>query len=218
MQPTTSASVLPSTLPLSSLGPSFPIYVSSFSPSIFRSLPPSSNPFQLFPSSDISHRYVLCPELLFILISRAFCFSVVSGLRRKYKIIMIIMSHFTRNNTVGAGIRHGSRAIRRANNVGRRGSVISRCSADPRSFLHPHTLLFLLSSLSLLFHPSPFNGTPFFHPCVCLRPPIFYVLYFSMCIEFSLLVFLIQIVNKKNHYRLDAAKYRAKFSSGPSTG
>lgn len=113
--------------------------------------------------------YVLCPELLFILISWAFCFSVVSELRRKYKIIMIIMSHFARNNTVGAGIRRGSRAIRRANNVGRRSSAISRCSADPRSFLRP--LLFLLPSrISLSRCPSPFNGISFFRSCIRLRP------------------------------------------------
>lgn len=50
-----------------------------------------------------------CSGLLFILISPSFCFFVVSSERRKYEIVMIIMSHFARNNTVGAEIRHGSR-------------------------------------------------------------------------------------------------------------
>lgn len=73
--------------------------------------------------------------------------------RRKYKIIMIIMSHFARNNTVGAGIRRGSRAIRRVNNVGRRGSATSWCIMDPRSFLHRLFILspFYLSLLSVFY-------------------------------------------------------------------
>lgn len=156
-QPTTLAFYLPLPPPLLhrppflSLGPSFPIYVSSSSPSVLLPadclLSPPVRSFHLRVPLVGTRRYVLCPELLFILISWAFCFSVVSELRRKYKIIMIIMSHFARNNTVGAGIRRGSRAIRRANNVGRRGSVISRCSADPRSFLRPYSFL-LSSSLS----------------------------------------------------------------------
>lgn len=104
---------------------------------------------------------------------------MVSGLRRKYKIIMIIMSHFTRNNTVGAGIRRGRRAIRRANNVGRRGSAISRCSADPRSFLRPHTLLFLLPSLLFAVHLH-LTALLSFIPAFVFDLHILYVLYFSM--------------------------------------
>lgn len=177
MQPTTSASVIPSSLPLfrymclPSLPPSFAPY----------RLPPSRS---LFPSSGISRRYVLCPELLFILISLAFCFSVVSGLRRKYKIIMIIMSHFTRNNTVGAGIRRESRAIHRANNVGRRGSAISRCSVGSRSFLRPYSALSPSPSISLSRYLSPFNGTSFFHSRVCLC--VLYVLFLCICRRFAI--------------------------------
>lgn len=162
MQPTTLASVLPSFLPSSPLVHLFrymcpPSLPPSFAPCLL------SPPRSLFPSAGISCRCVLCPELLFILISWAFCFSVVSELWRKYKIIMIIMSHFARNNTVGAGIRCGSRVIRRANNVERRGSAISRCNADPRSFLRP-SLLFLPPSLFLSYCSSPFNGISLFRP------------------------------------------------------
>lgn len=181
--------------PFPSLGPSFPIYVSSFSPFVLCRLPPFSTR-SLFPSSGISRRYVLCPELLFILISWAFCFSVVSELRRKYKIIMIIMSHFARNNTVGAGIRRGSRAIRRANNVGRRGTAISRCNADPRSFLRPYSAL-SSSFISLSSYLSPFNGTSFFRPCVRPRAPCTLYILFFLTNDF-LLVFLTEVVNEKN--------------------
>lgn len=165
MQPTTLASVLFPPLPL---GPSFPMCLPSLPPSFaLCRLPSSSTPFALFIFGYLSpvRRYVLCPELLFILISRAFCFSVVSGLRRKYKIIMIIMSHFARNNTVGAGIRRGSRAIRRANNVGRRGLTISRTHV----VFFVRTLLSLSISTSPSRCPSPFNGTFFFHSRVRLR-------------------------------------------------
>lgn len=132
----------PFSFPLSPLVPLFRcVFLLSLHPSPLCRLPSSSTPFALFIFGYLSpvRRYVLCPELLFILISRAFCFSVVSGLRRKYKIIMIIMSHFARNNTVGAGIRRGSRAIRRANNVGRRGLTISRT----------HVVFFVRTLLSL---------------------------------------------------------------------
>lgn len=150
MQPTTLASVLFPPLPH---GPSFPMCLPSLPPSFALCrgyhLPPT--PFALFIFGYLSpvRRYVLRPELLFILISRAFCFSVVSGLRRKYKIIMIIMSHFARNNTVGAGIRRGSRAIRRANNVGRRGLTISRTHVVFFVRTLPSLPLYLSFSLSV---------------------------------------------------------------------
>lgn len=71
--------------------------------------------------------------------------------RRKYEIIMIIMSHFARNNMVEA------RAIRRANNVGCYRLDVSRSYPwiRPRSFLR--LILFLGHFVSF---PSPLPPSP----------------------------------------------------------
>jgi len=146
------------------------MYETSLPPSAACSFPPSSLPPRslrsLFPSPSISPAGTPAVPA-----SRAFIYINFAGFllfggfgaplkRRKYKIIMIIMSHFARNNTVGAGIRRGSRAIRRANNVGRRASatprthVVSSVDSPPPP---PPTLSLSLSlSLSLCLLSSPF--------------------------------------------------------------
>lgn len=105
------------------------VFLFSLHPSL---LIPLLYPSLLFPSSGISRRYVGCS------VSRAFIYINFAGFllfggfgasmkRRKYKIIMIIMSHFARNNTVGGrDMPWKPRAIRRANNAGRQGSTLSR--------------------------------------------------------------------------------------------
>lgn len=87
--------------------------------------------------------------------------------RRKYEIIMIIMSHFARNNMVEA------RAIRRANNVGcyRLDASRSYPWIRPRSFLR--LILFLGHFVSF---PSPLPLSPVsfaFRCCAAAIPAIF---------------------------------------------
>lgn len=118
------ACALPSLFP-STFDPLLPICVSSSSPFTLRFLTPST----LCALRSFHLRVSLAGRS----VSKAFIYINFAGFllfggfgaplkRRKYKIIMIIMSHFARNNMVGAEIRRGSRAIRRTNNVRRRGS------------------------------------------------------------------------------------------------
>lgn len=103
---------------------------------------------------------------------------------------MIIMSHFARNNTVGAGIRRESRA--RSTGLIMLDAVarLYRGATWAHVVFFVRSLLFLLPppSLSLSRYLSPFNGTCFLHSRDRLH--VLYV-YFSIFVEDLLLEFLI---------------------------
>lgn len=89
-------------------------------------------------------------QVLFILISRLFCSSVLLSELEEYEIIMIIMSHFARNNTVGAKSGFAEEAGRHLLGLITSNAGSSRSRAQPTgraSFLYSRSLLFPFLSL-----------------------------------------------------------------------